>query len=518
MPEQNQVNQQTPAEKVHLSVNAGVSTLNALGGNLVRVPLAKKGSWKHDKYGEVSFNDNDFQNTLHNITSGSLGFPPYLTFGHLDEEPNSTDSSRKRGNLVNAFEDGDLLFGDFKVPPKVYTAVANGEYDYASGEYIRNYTNKNTGANDGTALVRVALTNAPFIPFGDTKVQALSINASDKSENCLQNDSSFVFSLNIDKKNGAVTNGQSQQDEETVNGKEGQAQEKEGKIPESQPQAINQTDVLDTNTSIEETTMSDSKNQVPATPQVTPAPGAAPAAVTKEPVVTEPAATPTPAAATPAPSPAATPTQPAASAATPVATSTEPAVTPAVTPVVPAAPASTPPSTVADTAIANLASQVQAIQTQYTAALGKANQTIATLAEQVATLTSELAGQKTVTQAYSQSVVDEENRRLDQHLISQGVTPAIVQKFSQLRSALTEPKQVVKLSTTAANEQGQQVTTEVDSTLITEIANLLVANQAAKPVIYEQLGQTSSNRAVGSLNFDEIIARNKAAVAPKTAA
>lgn len=668
--------------RMHLSVNAGEVKIKCLGNGVVRVPLALKGRWKHKEYGEVSFDDKDFSETLHNLSTGALGFPPYLTYGHLDEEPESTDSHRKRGNMFQAVEEGDVLFGDFMVPPDVYTSLDNGEFDYASGEFLRNYTSKVTGNNDGTALVRVALTNSPFIPFGDTSIQALSINPSGSNKNCPQTDQSFVFSLGIGENNKGNHNGNSQQQVQ----EQTQAQTTQTQIQGAgQPQAFNQADLLTTtstpSTNIEERHMPDpntSQNVVPTTPDlnavvqsavnqytntannipvvttpvatqpvVTPV-GAqrtvpvqnvvpqntvpqtipvqtsqVPVAVTQVPVVntqtvpTQPAtpapaqvvATPTPVqqaplsnqqvntvpataqattlqnvnpqiAVTPvnvqqqqAPTQLVTPVvtnpqQPvnnqvvvpnatigtnsgvpiaatqtsAASVTTPVAqvpvqqnvtpvVATQPvpnnqAVTtpaPTPTPVTPsnasiqqsvASTAINSPdnqSQVTNEAITGLSSQLQALKNQYEG-------TIANLTQQIASLTQELAGQKTVTQAYSQSVINAENQQLDEYLFSKGVTPAVIQKFSVFRQALAQPKQAIKLSVTGVNQQGQQVLQQVDTNLISEVASLLIANQEAKPVMYEQLGITSSNKVPGALDFSGIIARNKAAVENKAVA
>ena len=131
----------------------------------LRIPLAKKGKWFHDHYGTVEFSDKDFESIITNYRENVLGFDPYATYGHLDEEPGSTDSHRKRGDLKDIEVDGDVLYGRFEVPEETYNAVKERQFEYSSGEFIRNFSDKATGNKKGTAFLRVALTNSPFIPF-----------------------------------------------------------------------------------------------------------------------------------------------------------------------------------------------------------------------------------------------------------------------------------------------------------------------------------------------------------------
>lgn len=145
--------------------------------NLLMVPLAKLGTWHHRNYGKVAFKPSDFEDVINNIKHNRLGYKPYITFGHIDEDPNSTDSHRKRGDLVDITTNNDVLYGLFKAKPEAIQAVKRGEYEFSSGEFTRNYMDKTTGDVVGTVLSRVALTNSPFIPFSDKeKVQALSDN------------------------------------------------------------------------------------------------------------------------------------------------------------------------------------------------------------------------------------------------------------------------------------------------------------------------------------------------------
>jgi len=143
--------------------------------NILKVPIAKVGSWKHDTYGTVAFTAQDFTDAITNFNERALGFETHLTFGHLDEEPNSTDSARKRGDLKYLMVNGDNLDGYFNVAPGTANIVAEGGYEYSSGEFIRNLLDKGNGERRGMAISRVALTNTPYLPWGvDEKVQLLS--------------------------------------------------------------------------------------------------------------------------------------------------------------------------------------------------------------------------------------------------------------------------------------------------------------------------------------------------------
>jgi hypothetical protein len=145
--------------------------------NLVRVPLAKKGKWYHSKYGTVEFSDRDFESLEHNFKSNVLGFKPYITFGHLDEEHQSTDSHRKRGDLLGFDKGEDTLFGIFQAKPEAFEAIKSGDYEFASGEFTRNFIDKETGKDIGLVFERGALTNSPFIPF-EEKDKALALSNS----------------------------------------------------------------------------------------------------------------------------------------------------------------------------------------------------------------------------------------------------------------------------------------------------------------------------------------------------
>lgn len=172
----------------------GEAPYQILSTNMLRIPLAKKGKWHHDSYGLVEFTDKDFNDIIQNFKDDVLGFEPYSTYGHpLDPDVQAIDAERKKGELKELRIEGDILYGDFTANSETYQLVTSGEYDYNSPEVIRNFTDKSSGENKGTVLVRTALTNAPFIPF-KTKIQALS----QSSEDCPQRELSYVIHLQSD--------------------------------------------------------------------------------------------------------------------------------------------------------------------------------------------------------------------------------------------------------------------------------------------------------------------------------
>lgn len=151
---------------------------------MLKVPIAKIGAWAHPTYGTVAFTADDFDAAVANFNVGALGFEPHLTFGHLDEEPNSTDSARNRGGMKNLVIEGDgELNGYFAIPPNTSQIVREGGYTHASGEFIRDLMDKSSGKRLGMAISRVALTNTPYLPWGEEgKVQLLSQTGNSASD------------------------------------------------------------------------------------------------------------------------------------------------------------------------------------------------------------------------------------------------------------------------------------------------------------------------------------------------
>jgi hypothetical protein len=359
-----------------------------LSTGMAKVPLAKKGKWKHDKYGIVQFTDNDFQQAIDNLSTNSLGHTPYLTFGHLDEELNSTDSHRKRGDLERIEVEGDVLYGLFNAKPEAQEAISKGEYQFSSGEFIRNFTDKESGSNKGTVFLRVALTNSPFIPFSqEEKVQILS---STSTLDILP----FVVNLS------------------TVH-------------------SVNPQEELSMTTQVDQSP----KEELEA-PQES--------------------------------------------------------ITP--TPV---------PSQSID--IAALISQItESVKGPYEAQLSQALSTIEELKGTVQSVSEDLKSQKEVTHAYSLSMNKAQEANLNQSLLSAGVSAALVQNFSDIRTAIANKQDTIKLSQGEGKE-------DLDLPLIQALSQLLVSAVKSEPVPYEQVGapQPKKDQSGVISEIESIIAANK---------
>lgn len=173
--------------------NLDQEVIQLFSNGLVRIPVAKKGKFYHPSYGEIEFNDKDFESIKENFSNDALGFEPYATFGHLVDPSLSVDAELKKGRTTSIVEEDDVLYVLSQPSPDALDLIQKGEYEYSSGEFIRNYIDKETGENRGTALMRYALTNSPFIPFKDKKIEILSQNAE-----CPQTITEFVLKLSLE--------------------------------------------------------------------------------------------------------------------------------------------------------------------------------------------------------------------------------------------------------------------------------------------------------------------------------
>lgn len=451
----------TLLHKENLSINEqkesswylGKEKLSTMGSNLIKVPFIKKGSWKHDVYGEVSFTDKDVQDVINNYKNNVTGFTPYLTLGHLDEEINSTDSHRKRGDLNDIIEEDDTTYGIFKVSDEIYSQIEKGEYEYSSGEFHRNFKTKEDGSSVGTTVLRVALTNSPFLPFGDKKVQALS-----STESCPESKENFVFLLSLDS-NNSIQDSKDTKDNSNNNEVEELTQliklEDTIKI-NTDNQPINNDNIMTIENTVVDTEVSVANAQ-PAVEPITTAPVAL--EVKEEAVVTS-------------------------------------------------QPIQQTQSEVKDNkALSMLSSELEKLQGLYSKQLENANSTIEALTKKVDALTDKLTGQEQVTQAFSSSISAAQERSVIQNLQTNGVLPANIQRFLALKNAFVqaENKNIVKFS---VSNNGQ--TEEVEQNIIDAIADLLISASNQTPVIEQQLG-ISAGRRTGAFNFNSIIERNQQA-------
>lgn len=432
----------------------GKECLSTMGSNLIKVPFIKKGSWKHDVYGEVSFTDKDIDDVITNYKNNVTGFTPYLTLGHLDEELDSTDSHRKRGDLDDIIKEGDTTYGIFKVNDEIYSRIENGEYEYSSGEFHRNFKNKEDGSVVGTTVLRVALTNSPFLPFGEQKVQALSDNA----ENCPESKENFVFLLSLDTNNSTK---ESKNTDSTINTEPVEMLSSEVELDTNDIE-----NPINNNLHINESIMTTETKVVEIGSPVLDANVQSVATVEE--------------------------------AATPLNLEVKEEVK--VT-------SEKLKDNQGDQILNNLTSQLQKVQDLYSKQLEEASKTIQTLAKKVDDLTDKLAGQEQVTQAFSTSMSAAQERSVIQNLQNNGVLPANIHKFLALKNAFVQSndKNIVKFSITANGE-----TQEVEQNIIDAIADLIISTSNQTPVIEQQLG-VSAGRRTGSFNFNSIIERNQSA-------
>lgn len=151
-----------------------VQTFSTDNKKFIKVPLAVLGSWKHSVYGDLDFTQQDFDDMLSNVSSKVIGYEPPLFLGHKQNTPDTVEGHPAEAFLETLAQEEDILYGTFEVVnDETYASVEKGQFRYASGEFLRNYTTKQTGEKVGTALVGCALTNRPFLT-GLPRVTVLS--------------------------------------------------------------------------------------------------------------------------------------------------------------------------------------------------------------------------------------------------------------------------------------------------------------------------------------------------------
>lgn len=447
----------------HNSVYGGKQELSFLRPNQIKVPFVKTGEWKHDVYGEVKFTEEDLQQLVENFNKGVVGFTPYLTLGHLDEEPNSTDSHRKRGDLKDIVIEDKTGYGIFEVNDDIYTSIQKGEFEYSSGEFNRKFTDKATGKEVGTTVIRVALTNSPFLPFGKEKVQALS----DNIESCPETKENYVFLLSIDASNSS-----------NVSNEEKVVEENSGELEVNSKETSELIENLNVKTTVLEpisknvntkTNTLDNKQIIMQQDKVQSATVEASNA-TAEKVEDQ--------------------------AVEAIKLETVEAVSQKEN--------NLKTENTTDTVINNLTNQLKNIQELYAVQLETANKTIKELGDKVSGLTDKLAGQERVTQAFSTSMSQAQETAMIQDLQLNGVQPATLQKFLAFKNSFekSDNKNIVKFSITSGEE-----TKEVEQTVIDTVADMLKTVAGQSPLIEQQLGY-SAGRKSGQFDFSSIIERN----------
>ena len=125
---------------------------------LIKVPIAKKGTYHHPVYNVLDFSDEMLATIEDNIKANVVGYPIPITCGHRD------DGAKKEGELVQVYREGDILFGEWEVNKEIYRQVEDGDITFSSAEFFPNYINKLNGEPVGRTLFGMALTNRPFMP------------------------------------------------------------------------------------------------------------------------------------------------------------------------------------------------------------------------------------------------------------------------------------------------------------------------------------------------------------------
>jgi hypothetical protein len=147
---------------------------------VIKVPFCRIGEWTHPIYGKLTFTQQDLDDIVSNFNSQIIGYEPPLFLGH------PVDGATQEGHPAEGFlhrleQEDDVLYGLFEmVNEETYSSVSSGRYRYSSGEFVRNYTSKESGKPVGTVLVGVALTNRPFLT-GLPRVSTLAESAGDNT-------------------------------------------------------------------------------------------------------------------------------------------------------------------------------------------------------------------------------------------------------------------------------------------------------------------------------------------------
>ncbi len=428
---------EVPAEEVQEEPQAetpveGTATYHLLSNGLVRIPVAKKGSFYHEAYGRVSFTDQDFEDIVRNYKESALGFTPYATWGHLVDPKVSVDAELKKGSLKDFEVEDDVLYALTEPTSDTLELIKNEEYEYASGEFIRNYSDKVTGENKGTVLMRYALTNSPFIPFNDKKIEMVESLSANSPNECSHSVMNFMLKLNADGGNIFT----SDVDTETSTSDE----------PKEESLLASEIEDSSAPTKLINTTESSMELQ-------------------DKTLNTEVVET-------------ATQEAPAVETA-PVQAEASLAVTTQEVEVAPTAP---------QFDINKLVEQVVGqVSTSYQAQLDSIKQTaeatINSLKAEITNLTDKLATQGETVQAFSNSMSAVSRASRYQTIAAQGVPAALIERFSQLESQIESGSKVIKLSSTAG---------ETEVSLSDAISQLLIDAVQTEPVQLEQFGQSIS--------------------------
>ena len=165
---------QNSSSKTSVSIPIKLSDESPQQSRFAQVPIAVIGKWYHPTYGQVEFTQQDFDQIKTNFENNTLGFEPPLSLGHENPNSDSIDGLPSEGIPKELYQEGNALYGFYHInDEQLYEDIKNKKYRYASPEYVKNFTCKETGEKVGAVLVGNALTNRPHMTRLPT-VQALS--------------------------------------------------------------------------------------------------------------------------------------------------------------------------------------------------------------------------------------------------------------------------------------------------------------------------------------------------------
>jgi len=126
------------------------------------VPIITLGSWSHPYYGDVIFEQADFDLVISNFQIRAAAYEPALYVGH--GSPFDGGGRPAAGFLEVLVQNEDVLWGIFAaVDETVYMDVKKGKYRYSSAELTTDTVHRQSGDELGLVLTGCALTNEPFL-------------------------------------------------------------------------------------------------------------------------------------------------------------------------------------------------------------------------------------------------------------------------------------------------------------------------------------------------------------------
>lgn len=155
------------------------------------VPILTLGHWDHEWYGDVEFEQADFDQIITNFTNRAAGYEPALYVGH----PSMLDAGGRpaAGFLEVLVQNEDVLWGVFAaVNEQVYMDTKKGIYRYSSAELTGNSIHRQTREELGIVLTGCALTNEPFL----TNMPAVQVFSQPDSKKCTQTPTTIAYAIN----------------------------------------------------------------------------------------------------------------------------------------------------------------------------------------------------------------------------------------------------------------------------------------------------------------------------------